>query len=380
MSKKILSVVLALVFVLSTFAVSAFAINGSRGEDEGATYTQTWALENDGDTDGDGVWTVYVKLTTDYKVGAMQFVVNNPNENVKLTSAVLGDGVPVDYNAELTANLDTGKIVIVPEPADGIPAEELSNAIVAVLTYSVPTGESTTLTIDASEAKTEATPAGTLVALRMESGYLESGDMIYGQVVTEDADGNAAKTILGNASADLAKKSDAEAGILIDTAHTFGDTYKGVVYGFTQAANNTFMTTPYLTNNLEATNDGSLEFSRSIGKTGYGTGTVITVKNADGTEAAKYVVVIFGDVDGNGLVNGNDVGNVAAVVANTGTVTFANNSVQRMAANCQIHNVAAIMHTVNANDTGAIALHVSGTKVDQAALATKMASLTAYYI
>ena len=303
MSKKILSVVLALVFIISTFAVSAFAIEGTRGEDEGATYKQTWVLENDGDADGDGVWTVYVKLTTDYKVGAMQFVVNNPNDKVKLTSAELGEDVPEDYGAELTPNLATGKMVIVPQPVNGAAAEELTDAIVAVLTYTVPDGESTTLTIDASEAKTESNLAGTLVALRMADEYLETGDMIFGQIV----DATAAKTQLGSASvAPELVPVEGSLGV-VDTTRTAieinedGDPIDGGVDGYlygVQPDSEDFSTVEDV---FTVKGDGTMVVD------GSGTGAMVYLEDLDGNVVATYVLIIFGDVTGDGESDGTDM-------------------------------------------------------------------------
>ena len=95
MSKKILSVALALIFVISTFAFSAFAISGVTYEDEGAGYTQTWALE--ATDNGDGTWTVDVLLTADYYVGAIQFVALNSNPaGAVLTNVEAGDDLTDD--------------------------------------------------------------------------------------------------------------------------------------------------------------------------------------------------------------------------------------------------------------------------------------------
>lgn len=306
MSKKILSVVLALVFIISTFAVSAFAIEGTRGEDEGATYKQTWVLENDGDADGDGVWTVYVKLTTDYKVGAMQFVVNNPNDKVKLTSAELGEDVPEDYGAELTPNLATGKMVIVPQPVNGAAAEELTDAIVAVLTYTVPDGESTTLTIDASEAKTESNLAGTLVALRMADEYLETGDMIFGQIV----DATAAKTQLGSASvAPELAVIDGTIGV-IDTSRTTLDAEAG-----TECTGYIYGVDPYdagetVDSVFEVIGDGTMEVIANEAGSDCGTGAMVNVLDLDGNVVASYVLIIFGDVNGDGNADSIDSGDI----------------------------------------------------------------------
>lgn len=383
-TRKILSLVLALAMIVSTFAVSAFAAAAYESEEDilAGKYNQTWALSGPADN-GDNTYTVDVNLTTDYATGAIQFVLTNTAAaSVTYDSIALGDAIPADYKAQISAfekvNDDgTSKVtvMIIPttENVSTISAVAL-DGIVAKVTYTLVSG-SATIALD-NNPSSAANPAGTLIAGRASDGNLVTSDMITGQNVEVTA--GAESVIIGNAAlpSDLAKKSTAEAGIVIDTVHTFGSAYDGVVFGFTQAANNTFMNTNYLVNNLEATNEGTLTFSRSIGKTGYGTGTVITVTGKDGG-TKTYVVVIFGDVDGNGLINVNDTTAVQKAV-NVAS-TYANNTVQRMAANCQNVAAAAMMHVLNVNDTTAVKQHVNGTKLDQAALASKMASLTGTY-
>lgn len=383
-TRKILSLVLALAMIVSTFAVSAFAAAAYESEEDilAGKYNQTWALSGPADN-GDNTYTVDVNLTTDYATGAIQFVLTNTAAaSVTYDSIALGDAIPVAYNAQISAyekvNDDgTSKVtvMIIPttEDVSTISAVAL-DGIVAKVTYTLVSG-SATIALD-NNPSSATNPAGTLIAGRASDGNLVTSDMITGQNV-EITEGAESVTI-GNAAlpSDLAKKAGAEAGIVIDTAHTFGSAYDGVVFGFTQSANNTFMNTNYLVNNLEATNEGTLTFSRSIGKTGYGTGTVITVTGKDGG-TKTYVVVIFGDVDGNGLTNLNDTKAVQKAVSVSGT--YANNSVQRMAANCQNVPADAMMHTLNLNDTKAVQAHVAGNKLDQAALATNMSTLGGTY-
>lgn len=372
-TRKILSVVLALAMILSTFAVSAFA--AASYEDADNEYNQTWALSEPVDN-GDDTYTVDVSLTTDYATGVIQFVLTNTDiAAVEYTSIELGDAIPEDYNADISAMASAKdpsalNVMIIPSTVgvSTIEATEI-DGVIARVTYTLVSG-SADITLKDDAASSE-NPGGTLIAARVSDGNIVTGDMVTGQNATIDV-----ATVTIGASAlpsDLAKKAGAEAGIIIDTAHTFGGQYAGVVFGFTQTAANTFMNTNYLNNNLEATNGGALSFSRSIGKTGYGTGTVITVTGLDGA-TKQYVVVIFADVDGNGLTNLNDTKAVQAGVNVAGTL--ANNSVQRMAANCQNVPAAAMMHTLNINDTKAVQGHVNGTKVDQAALASRIAGLT----
>ena len=377
MSKKILSVVLALTMVLSLFAISASAIGAAGYEeldDNGiSTYTQSWGLGEPVDNE-DGTWSVDVTLAANYVVGGIQFqVANTNNKGVVLVEFVPNDEVFTDdYGAKTFVFNDTGIVTIIPSPlAEGSEGIDLTaGAVLGQLVYEVAEGASADINI-VNDGKSATNPGGNLIAARLSDGNLSTATSITGQTVLAVGE---TKTIgAAMVPADLAKKASAEAGILIDKTHKFGDAYSGVVFGFTQAANNTFMNTTYLNNAFEATNGGSLAFSRSIGATGYGTGTVITVKNADGTEAAKYVVVIFGDVDGNGLINGNDT---KACQAAAKINTSYDKLIQRMAANCQNVAAAAMMYNINGNDTKVIQAHTKGTKIDQAALATKMASLT----
>ena len=379
-TRKILSLVLALAMIVSTFAVSAFAAASYESEDDIAAkkYNQTWALSEPVDNGGN-TYTVDVNLTTDYATGAIQFVLTNTAAaSVTYDSIALGDAIPADYNAEISAfekvNDDgTSKVtvMIIPTTYDVSEiAAEAIDGVIAQVTYTLVSG-SATIALD-NNPSSATNPAGTLIAGRASDGNLVTSDMITGQnvAITEGAE----SVTIGNAAlpSDLAKKSTAEAGIVIDTTHTFGGQYAGVVFGFTQAAANTFQkSTAYITDNLEATNGGTLTFSRSIGKSGWGTGTVITVTGKDGG-VKKYVVVIFGDVDCNGLTNANDT-----KVVKKGDANFVSNSVERMAANCQNVAAAAMMHTVNANDTRALKQHVGNkVKLDQGALASRIAGLT----
>ncbi len=358
-TRKILSLVLALAMIVSTFAVSAFAAASYESEEDvtAKKYNQTWALSEPVDN-GDNTYTVDVNLTTDYATGAIQFVLTNTAAaSVTYDSIALGDAIPEDYNAEIAAfekvNDDgTSKVtvMIIPTTYDvsTITAEAI-DGVIAQVTYTLVSG-SATIAID-NNPVSATNPAGTLIAGRASDGNLVTSDMITGQVVaiTEGAE----SVTIGSSAlpSDLAKKASLPANatnIVIDTKKTFGGQYDGVVYGYTGKS---FMNTTYLTNSLEATNEGTLTFSRSIGKTGYGTGTVITVTGKDGG-VKTYVVVIFGDCDGNGLVNTADV--TAVKAATKDLATYPNNSVRRMACNVAVTAVATMLHTVNTADVTAV--------------------------
>ena len=376
MSKKILSVVLALVFVMTTFAVSAFAV-GSTGFEDDAQYTQAWALGTPVDN-GNGTWTVDVSLTANYTVGAISFVVTNTNPTgAVLTNAV--KGAALTFEANVRFNATTGLVTIIPEPAtDAEEGVNLTNGgVVATLTYTLAEDATAKIAI-ANDAKTETNPGGDLIAVRLSDKNLTTATLIYGQTVTSVGEEQNLGAVAAE-PADLAKKAGAEAGIIIDTNKTFAGTYAGAVYGFTQAAVATFRTTTYLTNNLEATNGGSLEFGRSIGTAGYGTGTTITVKNSDGSVSKVYVVVILGDANCDGFININDTTEIKNAGANASIAPA--NSVKRMACNTQVINNPNMLHILNTNDTTAMKNHLAtgGTKINFTLLATYQSNNTTFY-
>ena len=388
MSKKVLSVMLAIMLVLSTFAVTAFAAGSGfevEDEDEGVILsTQVWSLSKEATKVSDSVYKVDVALTTDYVTGAISFRVDAAN-GATLTDVEINESV-ITYAYDLAFNAN-GLVAIVPQPATEAEEGIEVDGVIATLTYTL-AGEGDTLTL-VNDAKTETNPGGDLIAVRLSDKNLSTGTMIYGQRVVDkngddiEADAVIASVNIGKvaAPADLELTAAGEAaGVIIDTNKTFGGAYAGVVYGITAT---TYKAKTNITNNVEATNNGSLVVKASDGKSNasgnYGTGSTIEVLNTDGTTTGKiYVFVAFGDVDGNGLINGQDAQKVIDSVAGDATVA-PNNSVKRLAANCQIVKAEAMMHNLNGQDAQKIIDHVAGTKVDQVALAEKMASLTGNY-
>ena len=388
-TRKILSLVLALAMIVSTFAVSAFAAASYESEEDvtAKKYNQTWALSEPVDN-GDDTYTVDVNLTTDYATGAIQFVLTNTAAaSVTYDSIALGDAIPEDYNAEISAvekvNDDgTSKVTVMIIPTtfevSSIAAEAI-DGVIAQVTYTLVSG-SATIALDNNPASAT-NPAGTLIAGRASDGNLVTSDMITGQVVaiTEGAESVAIGSSVLPSDLALTAAGSA-AGVVIDTTKTFGGVYAGVVYGFTQTANNTFKNTTYLANNLTATNGGALSYKASDGKTtatgNYGTGSVVTVTGLDGV-SKEYVVVIFGDLDGNGLIAVADVTIMRTAISDA--TAAPQNSVKRLAANCALLTAAIPMHNIQANDITPVRTHIKGTKLNQAALAARHASFTTYY-
>ena len=333
MSKKILSVVLALVFVLTTFAVSAFAVGASGYEEDAAAYTQTWALGEPVDN-GNGTWTVDVSLTANYYVGAISFVVTNTAPtNAVLTSVT--KGAALTYEANIQMNATTGLVAIIPEPltdAD-LGADLTAGGVIAKLTYTLAGGASANLAIE-NAPKTATNPGGELIAVRLSDNNLTTGKMIYGQTVTSVGE----TRTLGGAAA---------APELIAKAGTTGyvDAARSYVYGVSPG------TDPL--NYFEATNGGYIEMSNGTASATNGTGATLTLYK-DSTKAtviATYTLVIFGDVNGDGNIAVIDTTAILAHIAGTAPISGA----ALFAADVNADGNIAVL------DTTAILTHIAGT-------------------
>ena len=314
MSKKLLSVVLALALVLSCFAVSAFAIGGLGYEDndaDKALYAQTWAL-GEPVNNGNGTYSVDVKLKAAYGVGTMQFVVNKTINAGSLTlkSVAVGKDIPAVWLATAPFNDANGKVMIVPNPAvDAVPALDCTTEkVVATLTYTASADVAATLAIDLN-AKTQTNPAGTLFAARMSDGNVVTGTSILGQNV------NPTNTVaIGNAAppAQAPELVVVEDSIgVIDTSRTEldmedidgdGDTMviDGFLLGFDPDMNGS------LDELFAVEGDGEMVIEATEAGSEAGTGTKVYVNDLDGNTVATYVVIVFGDANGDGAADTTD--------------------------------------------------------------------------
>lgn len=289
MSKKLLSVMLALVMVLSVFSVAALAVNVEfEDPDAEEAYTQMWYLETTNEPDANGDYTVDVYLEANYAVGAISFHVDA--EGATLKSAVASDFIldNEDYNANVQVNKTKGNVYIIPEPTTAA-AEGLdfsAAALVATLTYTL-TGDSATITLN-NDAKTIDND-GKLIAARLGDGVLASNTMYYGQWVvdfeyTDVALGDPISSVtLGQESAADPVLSGVDTGVV--------DAENGYVYGVPAGAN----AADYFT-----VENGTFEIAETV------TGATLVVKNNADEEFATYTLIIFGDVNGDGEITGTD--------------------------------------------------------------------------
>lgn len=381
-SKKIVGLVLAVVLMLGSLTMAFAATDPGAGN-----YTATVAVTPAADNIAAGEsTTVSVKATTNFTVGALSVPLFYEKANVTLSNIAVPATAGYAYSTDATASnaasvfasagLDSatyGFVMVTYIPEAGAATRVFADEQVLSFTVTANAGvaDGTAVNFKTVEAsrKTSTNPTGTLYV-----GFINS-DTINAVPTNIEATGlvTSSTVTIGSAvqPADLElTASGTTDGVVIDTRITLGGAYAGVVYGFKQINNTTFRAnSTYITNALQATNGGSLSIARSFNTLGWSTGTTITVKNSDGTDSGKvYVVVIFGDVNYDGLINGNDTAACKSYVANPSTLK---NLVVRLAANC--HNIAngTMLYNVNGNDTVAIKAYVANAsnKVSQATLA-----------
>lgn len=318
-TRKLLSVVLALAMVVSMFAVSVNAASYYyETEESKADYTQTWGLSTPV-KNADGTYSVNVSLKTDYATGPIQFVLTNSNSTVaSIKSVSLGAGIPASYNAEIYVGKSSGKVMIISDTSGGsaIAATEI-DGVIATVVYTYSGSGSATIAIQNSP-KSATNVNGTLIAARMSNANIVTGDAITGQTVTSVGNsvtiGASAKPTLAVIQKFDDDGNDITLGVIDKTrtaemwdddnlAPLEGDaTFTGYIYGVEPEYGET------IADVFEVKNGGSLSYTYLDSESETeGTGTIVKVLDTDGkTVLETYVLVIFGDVNGDGLVDSGD--------------------------------------------------------------------------
>lgn len=373
-TRKVLGIILAIVLTLNVMAIAVFAADDS-------SRTNEWTLVSDAFTTEPTVgntFTVDVKLLANYNLGPVQFALeyDDASFDIAASGAINISGYP--YYGTVSYNYDTAtkmlRVIIVPDTAglQSLQTVKLpTSTTIATITFTYLKGGTIEV---ADDYKTDANIDGTLCAFRsLKDDLLDcsAGDLVYGQTHTiTEGDHEIGSSYTAPV---FQKKATAAEGIQINRNKTIGGAFTGVVYGFPQTAANTFANPTYLTNAFEVLN-GTMETSKYTGflAAGRGTGTVLTIKDSNGDVKETYMVVIFGDLDGNGLLNTSDL---AVIVAGSkasttyfGTDTYG--KVRRMAANMAIATNAAFNNTVNTLDIAAyVNSTAGGSLVNQSAIA-----------
>lgn len=307
MSKKVIGALLAIVMVLSVFSFTVFAAGDTKYEVADNEYKQTWGLKTNGNK-------IDVVLTTNYKVGPISFKIDNV---ASIDSVEVGGGY---YAGSTIDRSDDGVILLFPTTGAATPlaGKEMNEAVVASFTYTANSSVQTPkINETAKGSGTTEAINGKLMATRLSGEYVDYSDFYVGQKTVkvygldepwEDDD----VTPPAGGDVKLQVKSGV-AGVKVDETYTFGGAYAGVIYGFAATDNTTLGKADYLNAALEAS-DGSAITCNEAPTGRYGTGATVTVGSK------KYVVVIFGDVDGNGRINNADYGVILKVSKKIATV------------------------------------------------------------
>ena len=308
-TRKLISVLVAIMMVVSMFAIAANAA-GYEDDETAAEYTQDWALGEPVDN-GDGTWSVDVYLTTNYATGPIQFVLTNSDTDVAaIDEVILGDAIPADYNATVSVSKSKGKVMIIADTTGtGTIAGEEIDGVIATVVYTYAGEGSAEIAID-DNAKSATNVAGTLIAARMSDGDLVTGDPITGQTVTVGD----SVIIGGAAEAPTLAVIDGTIGVIDTTRQDMycdmdgfgmGDaTFTGYIYGVEPEA---FETVDAV---FEVIGDGELEIIANDAGSEAGTGTIVNVLDLDGNVVETYCLIIFGDVNGDGFVDMSDSGDI----------------------------------------------------------------------
>jgi len=287
-TKKILSIVLAVVMAFGVFSICAFA----------DTPTAVWSIEVtnlDGSPLGATIPVgnqvkVTVKLQTNFYVGTVGLPVFYSDafdyvDNSAVLTEIYGAGATRTGTSVDAIDAPSGYgvfyAVYVPNSSAAGVASPKYDTATTVLTFvlEAKSEASAEVKLDAAAQKTSSNISGKFYCGSRDSADVTTDEAIVGQTFTVPA---AVPVEIANAAADP---------VLTGVNTGYVDDVNGYVYGIPVGAD----AADYF-----AVENGSFTVSATA------TGATLTVKTTGGDDFATYTVVIFGDVDGNGIVNSTD--------------------------------------------------------------------------
>ena len=308
-SKKILSIVLAVVMAFSVFSICAVA----------AGETATWSIEVT-NTDGTAlpatiptgtVVKVTVKLQTNFYVGTVGLPVYFSDsfeyvDSSAVQTEIYGAGATrFGFNGDYTADTGYNAVyaVFVPNSGAAGVASPMYSTATTVLTFNLEAVSEATAVVklDATKQKTTDNIGGPFYC-----GFRASAD-----VTTDEAMTGAAFTV--PAATEVVIADAAATPVLTGVNGGYVDDVNGYVYGIPAGSDAA---------NYFSVENGTFTVSATV------TGGTLTVKDSGGSDYATYTVIIFGDVDGNGTVTLSDLSVVKNAIQGaslSGAFAFAGN-------------------------------------------------------
>lgn len=303
-SKKILSLALALVMALGVLTMGVFAAK--------TTPTATFTVSSSAPevATGDEVTiTVKANATETFYAGPMSLPIEY---DASLFEYVADSATVANIYGESTTKsavkADAGKLTVAltPSTSGAVTAPDLNGANLTVLTFKLKAIGSTgsgTVAI-ANDQKTAANIGGKFYCGSFDSANPKTAELTeMGQTLNRVSATISYKGGAVGTPELVLKQADNGAVIRKDLCTGTGE-FAGCVFGIDTANGENiedFVTTAVGSIEVVANADGNMS-----------TGATILLKDATGKVVATYVFIYFGDVNGDGAVDGSDAGDVEA--------------------------------------------------------------------
>lgn len=302
-AKKAISLIVSVVMLLGVLAVGVFA-NDNTGVAENGTIALSFdkASYSAGDT-----VKVTVKLTTDYYAATVSVPVQYDRSAVKFVSGTTastlfgaGDATKTVVNDAAAGGKTYVYVGVLPQVAGGAVAQKANGVVLSTLTFTASKAISDTAAAFGvlNDQKTMTNLGGKLYVGSYKTSDVTSTVYTTGQKLTFPVMKAAA------ADPELILTEEGNGAVIRKDLCTGSGDYAGCVFGIdTLNGENIedFVTTKAGSIEVVANADGNMS-----------TGATILLKDAAGEVVATYVFIYFGDVNGDGSVDGSDAGDVEA--------------------------------------------------------------------
>lgn len=319
-TKKIISIVLALVLVAS---IGTIMLVSNAGDNDPTTSVTVTVDKNELQA-GESA-TVTVKATTNYAVGTMSIPVFYDKTLVTVSdgTVTLAEYETKNVTTDLTAvdtskiydntNIDNEKFGFVLASyiagANSTVQTMLEDDVVLTFKITAKADVSGTATV---KVITESVKTTNNIAGMLYFGKQPDGNTI--DAIPENIEGinvnnaSASVKIGGGKPGLLLSELGEEMGAVVIKTEDIFEGFQGVIFGID--AHNGEMIADYV-----ATEAGSIEVVANDAGSDVGTGAIVNLLDDEGNVLESYVFVLFGDVDGNGYIDSVDSGTIAEAEA-----------------------------------------------------------------
>lgn len=318
-AKKAISLIVSVVMLLGVLAVGVFA-NDNTGVAENGTIALSFdkASYSAGDT-----VRVTVKLTTDYYAATVSVPVQYDSSAVKFVSGTTastlfgaGDATKTVVNDAAAGGKTYVYVGVLPQAAGGAVAQKANGVVLSTLTFTASKAISDTAAAFGvlNDQKTMTNLGGKLYVGSYKTSDVTSTVYTTGQKLTFPVMNAAAA-----ADPELILTEEGNGAVIRKDLCTGSGDYAGCVFGIdTLNGENIkdYVTTKAGSIEVVANDQGNMT-----------TGATILLKDDSGKVVATYVFIYFGDVNGDGLVDGTDAGKIEAhdariLMIDEGTAAF----------------------------------------------------------